>query len=73
MTDRHDLQLVLTSGAPIVVIQTTDEARFLEMLTDIAVSSPKAGYRPLFRWWISISSPSATIRIPRKSWDTSAP
>jgi hypothetical protein len=53
MTDRHDLQLVLTSGAPIVVIQTSDEARFLEMLTDIAVSSPKAGYRPLFRWSIT--------------------
>lgn len=53
MTDRHDLQLILNSGVPIVVIQTTDEARFLEMLTQIAVASPSATYRPLFRWSIT--------------------
>jgi hypothetical protein len=53
MTDRHDLSLVLSSGVPIVVIETTDEARFLELLTDIAVSTPSAAYRPLFRWSIT--------------------
>lgn len=53
MTDRHDLQLVLNSGVPIVVIQTTDEARFLELLTDIAVTTPADAYRPLFRWSIT--------------------
>lgn len=53
MTDRHDLDLVLNSGVPIVVIETTDEARFLELLTAIAVSSTTAGYRPLFRWSVT--------------------
>jgi hypothetical protein len=53
MTDRRDLQIVLRSGVPIVVIQTSDEGRFLELLTDIAVKSPAAGYRPLFRWSVT--------------------
>ena len=53
MTDRNDLALVLSSGVPIVVIETTDEARFLELLTDIAVSTTSAEYRPLFRWSIT--------------------
>jgi hypothetical protein len=50
MTERRDLQLVLRSGVPIIVIQTADEGRFLALLSEIAVSSPAAGYRPLFRW-----------------------
>lgn len=50
MTERRDLQLVLRSGVPIIVIATTDEGRFLTLLSEIAVSSPAAGYRPLFRW-----------------------
>jgi AAA+ superfamily predicted ATPase len=53
MTDRRDLQIVLRSGVPIVVIQTTDEGRFLALLVDIAVASPAAGYRPLFRWSVT--------------------
>jgi SpoVK/Ycf46/Vps4 family AAA+-type ATPase len=50
MTERRDLQLVLRSGVPIIVIQTADEGRFLKLLGEIAVASPAAGYRPLFRW-----------------------
>jgi AAA+ superfamily predicted ATPase len=53
MTDRHDLQLVLRSGVPIVVIETTDEGRFLQLLTDIALAAPAASYRPLFRWSVT--------------------
>ena len=53
MNDRRDLELVLDSGAPIVVIQTTDEGRFLELLTQLAVSRPANGYRPLFRWSVT--------------------
>ena len=53
MTDRRDLELVLRSGVPIVVIETADEGRFLELLTEIAVASPAAGYRPLFRWSVT--------------------
>ncbi len=53
MNDRRDLELVLDSGAPIVVIQTTDESRFLDLLTQIAVGRPAKGYRPLFRWSVT--------------------
>ena len=53
MNDRRDLQLVLGSGAPLVVIETADEARFLQLLVDIAVSHPADGYRPLFRWSVT--------------------
>ena len=32
MNDRRDLELVLESGTPLIVIETTDEARVLELL-----------------------------------------
>ena len=53
MNDRRDLELVLDSSTPIVVIETTDEERFLGLLTQLAVAQPAAGYRPLFRWSVT--------------------
>ena len=53
MNDRRDLELVLDSGAPIVVIETTDEGRFLQLLTELAVARPASDYRPLFRWSVT--------------------
>jgi hypothetical protein len=53
MNDRHDLELVLDSGAPIVVIETADERRFLQLLTDLAVAQRASSYRPLFRWSVT--------------------
>jgi SpoVK/Ycf46/Vps4 family AAA+-type ATPase len=53
MSDRHDLELVLGSGVPIIVIETADETRFLRLLTGIAIESPKAAYRPLYRWSVT--------------------
>jgi hypothetical protein len=53
MNDRRDLELVLGSRVPIVVIQTTDEARLLALLADIATSRPAHSYRPLFRWSVT--------------------
>ena len=53
MTDRRDLQLVLRSGVPIVVIQTADEGRFLEQLMELHASSSAQDYRPLFRWSVT--------------------
>jgi hypothetical protein len=53
MNDRHDLELVLDSGAPIVVIETSDESRFLRLLTDLAVAQRASSYRPLFRWSVT--------------------
>ena len=39
MTDRRDLQLVLRSRVPIIVIRTPDEGRFLALLSEIAGSN----------------------------------
>jgi hypothetical protein len=53
MPDRRDLDLVLQSGVPLVVIETTDEGRMLKMLTGLAVEATADRYRPLFRWSIT--------------------
>ena len=53
MSDRRDLQLVMQSGVPIILIETHDEARFLAMLTGLAVASTAREYRPLFRWSVT--------------------
>ena len=53
MNDRRDLELVLESGTPLIVIETTDEARVLGLLREIAVARSASAYRPLFRWSIT--------------------
>ena len=53
MNDRRDLELVLESGTPLIVIETTDEARVLELLRAIALARSASSYRPLFRWSIT--------------------
>jgi hypothetical protein len=53
MNDRHDLELLLKSGVPIVVVETTDEGRFLELLTELTLAGPADGYRPLYRWSVT--------------------
>lgn len=50
MNERHDLKLVLSSGVPIVVIETADEGRALEMLTRVTIETRG---RPLYRWSIT--------------------
>ena len=55
MTDqRHDLELVLKSRTPLMVIESADESRVLDMLKSIAVSQAAVDtYMPLFRWTIT--------------------
>lgn len=53
MSDRHDFELILDSGVPLVVVETTDEPRVLAMLSELAVSRPASSYRPLFRWTVT--------------------
>jgi len=53
MNNRRDLELILTSGTPIVVIETTDEGRFLELLVELTVNRTAAQYRPLMRWSVT--------------------
>ncbi len=53
MDQKHDLELILRSRSPIVVIETQDEPRILEMLQSIAIGSASSEYLPLFRWTIT--------------------
>jgi hypothetical protein len=53
MDGNRDLELVLRSRTPIVVIESRDEARILEMLQSIAVRSASESYTPLFRWTVT--------------------
>ncbi|MCO4810553.1 MAG: AAA family ATPase [Gammaproteobacteria bacterium] len=53
MDGRHDLDLVLRSRTPIVVIESQDEQRMLELLQSITISRASDSYAPLFRWTIT--------------------
>ena len=53
MDQRHDLEIILRSRTPIMVIETQDEARILEMLQSITIRSAGQDYLPLFRWTIT--------------------
>ena len=53
MSEFRDLELILRSGTPIVVVETADENRLLGLLTRIAVASSSAEYRPLYRWSVT--------------------
>ena len=53
MDRQRDLELILRSRMPIVVIETRDESRMLEMLKTIAITRASDGYVPLFRWTVT--------------------
>lgn len=53
MDGNHDLELMLRSRTPIVVIESQDEARMLELLQTISLQRAVTSYMPLFRWTIT--------------------
>jgi SpoVK/Ycf46/Vps4 family AAA+-type ATPase len=53
MDRRQDLELVLRSRTPIVLIESQDEARMLELMQSIAIARSGDEYVPLFRWTIT--------------------
>jgi len=53
MDRRQDLEIMLRSRAPIIVIETQDEARVLEVLRSISIRSSSSEYLPLFRWTVT--------------------
>jgi hypothetical protein len=53
MNDRRDLDLVLRSAVPIIVVETGDERRFLDLLRDVCSQQPHTDYRPQFRWAVT--------------------
>ena len=50
---RQDLAVILASRVPIVVVETHDETRFLDLITGLLVRGRAADYRPLFRWTVT--------------------
>jgi ATP-dependent 26S proteasome regulatory subunit len=50
---RQDLAVILASRVPIVVVETRDEERFLELVTGLVVRGGASDYRPLFRWTVT--------------------
>jgi SpoVK/Ycf46/Vps4 family AAA+-type ATPase len=53
MDQRHDLELILRSRTPIVVIESQDEKRMLEMLQAVTMAQASSDYLPLFRWTLT--------------------
>jgi SpoVK/Ycf46/Vps4 family AAA+-type ATPase len=53
MDRQRDLELILKSSMPLVVIETRDESGMLDMLQNISLSRSKDDYLPLFRWTIT--------------------
>jgi len=53
MDGRHDLELVLRSRTPIVVIESQDEQRMLELLQSVTIARASNDYVPLFRWTLT--------------------
>ena len=53
MDRRQDLEIILRSRTPLIVMETRDESRVLRMLQDIGMRSSTSEYLPLFRWTIT--------------------
>ena len=53
MSANHDLEVILRSSTPIIVIESSDEARMLQLMQEIAMRNAADEYTPLFRWTIT--------------------
>jgi hypothetical protein len=53
MDGSHDLELILRSRTPIVVIESQDEQRMLELLQSVTIARASSDYVPLFRWTLT--------------------
>ncbi len=53
MDNAHDLNVILSSRVPIVLVESQDETRFLDLLKDLVRGAFGGQYRPLFRWSVT--------------------
>lgn len=53
MHNQRDLELLLRSRVPLVVIETRDESRLLDLMKSIALSGFDGSHMPLFRWTVT--------------------
>ncbi len=49
MGDGHDLELLLKSHLPLIIVESSEETRLIQLLVTLALKQ----YRPLFRWSIT--------------------
>jgi ATP-dependent 26S proteasome regulatory subunit len=52
-TQQHDLAVILGSRIPIVVVETHEEKRFIDMLLELVTTARGDLYRPLFSWTVT--------------------
>jgi SpoVK/Ycf46/Vps4 family AAA+-type ATPase len=53
MDNQRDLELILRSRVPVVVIETDDESRLIDLLKAITFSQASTSHLPLFRWTVT--------------------
>ena len=53
MDGNHDLELILRSRTPIIIIESQDEVRILQLLQSVALRRASDSYMPLFRWSVT--------------------
>jgi len=53
MDKQRDLELILRSRIPIVVIESREESRMLDLLKAIAIARASESYMPMFRWTVT--------------------
>lgn len=53
METRQDLAVILASRIPIIVVETHDETRVLELMTGLVAGGRAEDYRPVFRWTVT--------------------
>lgn len=71
MDGSHDLELILRSRTPIIVIESQDEARMLQLLQSMAIRSASATYLPLFRWTLTDGLQRLDISLEPQSLNSS--
>jgi len=53
MNNQRDLELILNSRHPVVLIETPEEKRMLDLLRKTSISRASDAYLPLFRWTVT--------------------
>lgn len=53
MSNRRDLEVLLRSRVPLIVIETADESQLLDLLKVITLSRVDGNFLPLFRWTVT--------------------
>lgn len=61
---RHDLELMLRAHTPVIVIETRDESRVLDLLKNVVCSRGSADYVPLYRWSITDGLQRLDVELP---------